>query len=80
MTIPGPANRPEAVERARDYAPFLRHAMAARPDIVEAFLARGAQVAAAQAIQSGAETVEAELRRRRRALSLAIALDRKSVV
>lgn len=48
--------------------------MAARPDIVETFVASGARSAAAQAIRSGGETVEAELRRRRRALSLAIAL------
>jgi glutamate-ammonia-ligase adenylyltransferase len=70
----GPANRLDAIERAGKHAPFLREAMAARPDIVESFLGSGPESAAAQALQSGGETVEAELRRRRRALSLAVAL------
>ena len=48
--------------------------MASRPDIVEAFRDDGPETAARQALQSGAETVGAELRRRRRALSLAVAL------
>lgn len=48
--------------------------MEARPDIVETFIADGPGKAAAQALQSGAGTVEAELRRRRRSLSLAVAL------
>ena len=48
--------------------------MAARPDIVETFVADGAEKAAAQALAGGAESVEAELRVRRRALSLAVAL------
>lgn len=63
-----------AVERAERHAPFLREAMRARPDIVERFLTDGPEAAAAQAVATGAETVEAELRRRRRALSLAVAL------
>jgi glutamate-ammonia-ligase adenylyltransferase len=48
--------------------------MAARPDIVERFLTDGAKKAAVQALASGANSVEAELRVRRRALSLAVAL------
>jgi glutamate-ammonia-ligase adenylyltransferase len=70
----GPANRFDAIDRAGKHAPFLREAMAARPDIVESFLGSGPEAAAAQALQSGAETVDAELRRRRRAVSLAVAL------
>ena len=66
--------RREAIERAERHAPFLREAIRARPDIVERFLEDGSQAAAAQALSSGAETIEAELRQRRRALSLAIAL------
>jgi glutamate-ammonia-ligase adenylyltransferase len=68
------ANRVDAIERARIHAPFLRDSMEARPDIVETFLAEGAEKAAKQALESGAETAAAELRRRRRALSLAVAL------
>jgi glutamate-ammonia-ligase adenylyltransferase len=63
-----------AIERAGIHAPFLREAMALRPDIVETFLANGPQTAAEQALQFGGETVDAELRRQRRALSLAVAL------
>ena len=66
--------RSGAVERAERHSQFLRESIAARPDIVEAFLANGAQVAADQALQSGAETADAELRRRRQALALAVAL------
>jgi glutamate-ammonia-ligase adenylyltransferase len=68
------ANRVDAIERARIHAPFLRDSIESRPDIVETFLAEGAEKAAKQALESGAETAAAELRRRRRALSLAVAL------
>ena len=71
---PNSANRLDAIERAGGHAPFLRQAMALRPDIVESFLACGPETTAARALETGAETVEAELRRRRRALSLAVAL------
>ena len=74
MNVAEAPSRTWAVERAERYAPFLREAIAARPDIVETFLAEGAEAAAARAVAGGAETVEAELRRRRRALSLAVAL------
>src|SRR4029079_340702 len=66
--------RTPAVERAELHAPFLREAMAARPDILGTFLAEGPEAAAAKAVAGGAETVDAELRIRRRALSLAVAL------
>ena len=74
MTQTGPTNRLDAIERASNHAPFLREAMASRPDIVDSFRNSGPETAAAQALQSGAETVEAELRRRRRGLELAVAL------
>jgi glutamate-ammonia-ligase adenylyltransferase len=66
--------RRDAIERARLHAPFLRDAMEARPDILDRFLSDGSEAAAAQALQGGDETVESELRQRRRALSLAVAL------
>jgi glutamate-ammonia-ligase adenylyltransferase len=68
------AARRDAIDRAIDHAPFLRAAIEARPDIVETFAERGAEAAAEQALQGGAESVGAELRIRRRALSLAVAL------
>jgi glutamate-ammonia-ligase adenylyltransferase len=63
-----------AIQRANAHAPFLREASAARPDIVERFVTSGPEAAAAEAIETGGKTVDAELRRRRRALSLAVAL------
>ena len=63
-----------AVERAERHSPFLRDCLAARPDIAETFLAKGADAAADQALESGAETADAELRRRRQALAMAVAL------
>jgi glutamate-ammonia-ligase adenylyltransferase len=74
VTKAGPPNRLDAIERAGLHAPFLRGAIGSRPDIVETFVASGPLKAAAQALQSGAETVDAELRRRRRALAMAVAL------
>jgi [glutamine synthetase] adenylyltransferase / [glutamine synthetase]-adenylyl-L-tyrosine phosphorylase len=66
--------RNHAIERACAHAPFLREAISARPDVAEAFLSGGARAASALAIRSAGETVEAELRRRRLALALAVAL------
>jgi glutamate-ammonia-ligase adenylyltransferase len=66
--------RPDAIRRAERHSPFLREALAARPDIAERFLETGPNAAAAQAIETGAETAGAELRRRRQALALAVAL------
>jgi glutamate-ammonia-ligase adenylyltransferase len=74
VKAPPETARSEALERARAHAPFLREAIAARPDLAERFLADGAQAAAAQALGSGAQTAEAELRVRRRGLALAAAL------
>ncbi len=74
MTTVAMTVREGAVERAREHAPFLREAMAARPDVVETFLSQGAQQAAALAGATEAGSVSAELRQRRRALALALAL------
>ena len=46
----------------------------AYPAIVEAFLNEGAEVACEAALSLSGETVESELRRRRTALALAVAL------
>lgn len=66
--------RAEAVDRAERHSPFLREAMAMRPDLVETFVSKGAEVAASEAVQTGAATAGAELRRRRQALALSVAL------
>jgi [glutamine synthetase] adenylyltransferase / [glutamine synthetase]-adenylyl-L-tyrosine phosphorylase len=66
--------RSQAIERAGAYAPFLREAISARPDIAETFLADGAQAASALAIRSEGDSAEAQLRLRRLALALAVAL------
>jgi len=68
------AARADAVRRAERHSPFLREAMIARPDTVETFLRDGPEVASAEAVRSGAETADSELRRRRQALSLSVAL------
>ena len=68
------SSRRDALERARQHAPFLREAIQARADIADLFLAQGAEAAAALALQCPADTLEAMLRRRRHALALAIAL------
>ncbi len=74
MTSGAPKARRDAIERAKLHAPFLREAMAARPDIAETFLAEGPSTAAAQALETGGDSVATELRKRRRALALAVAL------
>lgn len=66
--------REEGVERARAFSPFLRDAMARRPDVLEAFLDRGAGAAAEIARNLRADAIGAELRRRRIGVALAAAL------
>ncbi|MEN3971994.1 bifunctional [glutamate--ammonia ligase]-adenylyl-L-tyrosine phosphorylase/[glutamate--ammonia-ligase] adenylyltransferase [Sphingomicrobium sp. XHP0235] len=66
--------RENAVSRARDNAPFLRSAERRHPDIVETFLRSGADAAVADALSRAGDTPESELRRRRDALALAVAL------
>jgi glutamate-ammonia-ligase adenylyltransferase len=69
-----PDRRENAVERAERHSPFLREAMAARPEIVQAFLADGARVATGLALTPVDHEVESGLRRMRRGLALAVAL------
>ena len=66
--------RDEAVARAQQHSPFLREALLALPDIGEAFSRGGARDAVELALSAGADDVEAELRRQRRGLALAVAL------
>ena len=68
------ARRQLALERANAFAPFLRDTAAVFPDIANAFVERGSDHAIAEALQLEAADVGAELRRRRTALALAIAL------
>ena len=68
------AARDDALERALRHAPFLREAAAARPDVVDSFLADGRDRAASLALATGADSPAAELRRRRLALALAVSL------
>lgn len=70
----GNIGRTDAVARARAHAPFLRAAIDARPDIIDAFGSQGSVAAAELALQCGASTASAELRQRRLALALAVAL------
>src|SRR5579884_3729433 len=63
-----------AIERAERYSPFLREALAAFPPIADSFVSQGAVAAAELALSAGADDVQAQLRRRRRGLALAVAL------
>jgi len=66
--------RSDAIDRARSHAPFLRELLAAHPDIAAAFSAEGPFKAAKLALEAKGEDVDSELRRRRLALALAVAL------
>jgi [glutamine synthetase] adenylyltransferase / [glutamine synthetase]-adenylyl-L-tyrosine phosphorylase len=66
--------REDAIRRARLHSPFLRDAIEARKDIAEVFLKRGGLAGAELAMAAAAEDAEAELRRRRHGLALAVAL------
>ena len=70
------ALREDAVARARDHSPFLRDAMAARPEVTQLFLECGAAAAAAHALDSiGADLpITSRLRIQRHGLALAVAL------
>src|SRR5579884_309575 len=63
-----------AIERAERYSPFLREALAAFPPIADSFVSQGAVAAAELALSAGADDVQAQLRRRRHGLALAVAL------
>ncbi|MEO5577653.1 MAG: bifunctional [glutamine synthetase] adenylyltransferase/[glutamine synthetase]-adenylyl-L-tyrosine phosphorylase [Sphingomicrobium sp.] len=68
------AARREALERAQHYAPFLRDAILAFPDIASRFAADGAESAISAALVLDGDSVAGRLRRQRRALALAVAL------
>jgi len=69
-----PDARADAARRAESHSPFLRDAMRARGDIVDRYLAAGAEAAAELALQSAGDGIEPTLRRQRHALALAVAL------
>jgi [glutamine synthetase] adenylyltransferase / [glutamine synthetase]-adenylyl-L-tyrosine phosphorylase len=68
------SQREGALARAQRHSPFLREALSAHPAIADSFLREGAEAAVALALHSSSEDVEADLRRKRRALALAVAL------
>ncbi|MEO8175233.1 MAG: bifunctional [glutamate--ammonia ligase]-adenylyl-L-tyrosine phosphorylase/[glutamate--ammonia-ligase] adenylyltransferase [Sphingomicrobium sp.] len=74
MDVIGTVQRNGAVNRARDYSPFLREALEARPELAQIFLEQGSNAAITRALEPGEAGVEVELRRARHGLALAIAL------
>src|SRR5438105_8368169 len=66
--------REDALRRAEDHSPFLRQALQALPAVADAFLSRGAAAGAEFALAAEGENLEAELRRKRHGLALAVAL------
>jgi len=68
------ARRKIALERAQTHSPFLRETIRAFPDIAETFATKGAPAAIALSLGIEADNLAAELRRRRSALALAVAL------
>jgi glutamate-ammonia-ligase adenylyltransferase len=69
-----PSARQDALDRAERFSPFLRDALQAYPKIGEAFIERGAAVAAQDALAMRADGLEEQLRRQRHGLALAVAL------
>jgi len=68
------AARKNAVQRAREFSPFLREAAEALSQVAEIFVETGSADAVRVALEEQADDVEAELRRRRLGLALAVAL------
>ena len=66
--------RNSALARATEHSPFLREAIAARPELAEGFVERGAMAAVELALAAEGDGVEARLRRRRVGLALSAAL------
>ncbi|HEY1142623.1 MAG TPA: glutamine-synthetase adenylyltransferase, partial [Sphingomicrobium sp.] len=62
------------MRRARDHSAFLRDAADAFPHLAESFVESGSDEALRAALQVTADTVDAELRRRRTGLALSVAL------
>jgi len=69
-----PDSRKDALDRAERHSPFLRDAMGACPEIVQAFLAEGAGAAAELVLSPIEEDVDSGLRGQKRGLALAVAL------
>ena len=67
-------DRQEALGRANIHSPFLRDAIRARSEIVDAFLDRGAAAAAELALASEGRDLESTLRGKRQGVALAAAL------
>jgi len=63
-----------ALERAVAFSPFLRDTAAAFPDIAATFVTSGVAEAVSRSLAIAADGVDAELRRQRTALALAVAL------
>lgn len=70
----GTAVREEALNRAREFSPFLREAAASLPELVDQFIQQGSAAALDAALAATAPTVDTELRRRRLGVALAVAL------
>src|SRR4051794_32893870 len=68
------SDRAAVLARASEHSPFLRDCIAARPEIAQAFLGRGAADAAALALQASGDDLGASLRRQRQGLALAVAM------
>ncbi|HEU4957419.1 MAG TPA: bifunctional [glutamine synthetase] adenylyltransferase/[glutamine synthetase]-adenylyl-L-tyrosine phosphorylase [Sphingomicrobium sp.] len=68
------STREEAVGRAEANAPFLRMAIATFPAIAACFVEEGGQAAVDRALSLDGDSVAEQLRRRRHALALAVAL------
>jgi [glutamine synthetase] adenylyltransferase / [glutamine synthetase]-adenylyl-L-tyrosine phosphorylase len=66
--------RRSALTRAEEHSPFLRETIQAFPAVASAFADQGAHAAIALSLAIEAEEIGAELRRRRTALALAVAL------
>jgi glutamate-ammonia-ligase adenylyltransferase len=66
--------RENALKRAEEFSPFLRELLRTRPEIGDRFLADGSEAAMALGLAAEGGRVEAELRRRRHGLALAVAL------
>src|SRR5947199_42942 len=67
-------SREDALRRAEEHSPFLRQALQALPPVADAFLSRGAVAAVEFALAAEGENLEAELRRKRHGLAIAVAL------
>jgi glutamate-ammonia-ligase adenylyltransferase len=74
MDQSGTDGRRGALARAGRHSPFLREAIEARPELADIFVAEGGRAAVAAALKPGDGPLEAELRRTRLGLALAIAL------